>query len=62
MTRDEVIARLGHAVAGRGLRLAALFGSGARDALRADSDLGLDALERYAQAIASFVPPLAPAG
>jgi len=39
MTRDEVIARLRHVVAGRSLRLAALFGSGARDALRADSDL-----------------------
>ena len=39
MRRDEVIARLGPVLQGRGLRLAILFGSGARDALRADSDL-----------------------
>jgi uncharacterized protein YutE (UPF0331/DUF86 family) len=31
------------------------------DRLWAELPAGLDALERYAQAIASFVPPLAPA-
>ncbi len=39
MTRVDAIARLGPALAARGVRLAALFGSGARDALRNDSDL-----------------------
>jgi predicted nucleotidyltransferase len=39
MNRDEVFARLAPALRGRGLRLAVLFGSGARDALRADSDV-----------------------
>jgi predicted nucleotidyltransferase len=41
MRRDEVIARLGPVVEGHGLRLAVLFGSGARDALRPDSDIDI---------------------
>ena len=39
MRRDEAIDRLRGALGGHGLRLAVLFGSGARDELRADSDL-----------------------
>ena len=39
MTRDEAIARLASVLPGHGVRLAVLFGSGARDSLRADSDL-----------------------
>lgn len=39
--RDEIVARLRPVLEGRALRLAALFGSGARDALRAESDVDI---------------------
>ncbi|MGH7297254.1 MAG: type VII toxin-antitoxin system MntA family adenylyltransferase antitoxin [Polyangiaceae bacterium] len=39
MTREEIAARLRPALEGRGLRMAVLFGSAARDALRGDSDV-----------------------
>ncbi len=39
--RDEVLVRLKGALQGTRLRLAVLFGSGARDALRAESDVDI---------------------
>jgi len=39
VTREQVTALIRPVLDGRGLRLAVLFGSGARDALRPDSDV-----------------------
>ncbi len=46
MTRDEVVQRVRSILEGGGLRLAVLFGSGARDALREDSDIDVGILPR----------------
>jgi predicted nucleotidyltransferase len=46
MTRDDFVRALREALVGRELRLAVLFGSGARDALRDDSDLDVGILPR----------------
>ncbi|HEY3819356.1 MAG TPA: nucleotidyltransferase domain-containing protein [Polyangiaceae bacterium] len=46
MTRDEAVSVLGPVLQAAPLRLAVLFGSGARDALRADSDLDVGFLPR----------------
>ncbi len=48
MTREQVMALLRPVLEGRGLRLAVLFGSAARDALRPDSDLDVAFLPRDA--------------
>jgi predicted nucleotidyltransferase len=46
VTRDDVLRGARPALQGRGLRLAVLFGSAARDELRADSDVDVGILPR----------------